>query len=250
MASNQSTPPNSGLTLQEQLFASIKQAFPDAVAKKINKDNFLDIYIPSVSEGKGTHLFFNTVKGAIKIGYYTRDEDFIAQVAGKTSQQIEAASNGLRIAGNPKFENLEAAVTAALTFLSAILQDSVAEPRTNAEQAVGSSSTQSEMSHEEIDFFLAEHGVDLLAGVLENYLVDDELVVLTIGKGDLIAVIAGTADAGDCFQPLGTVELNDWTGLAELIGKKEANWAKKEFKEENASGIVLLYCDGKYVYAF
>ena len=33
MASNQSTPPNSGLTLQEQLFASIKQAFPDAVAK-------------------------------------------------------------------------------------------------------------------------------------------------------------------------------------------------------------------------
>ena len=250
MASNQSTPANPGLTIQEQLFASIKQSFPDAVAKKINKDNFLDIYIPSVSEGKGTHLFFNTVKGAIKIGYYTRDEDFIAQVAGKSSQQIEAASNGLRIAGNPKFEKLEAAVTAALTFLSAILQDSVAEPRTNAEQVVGSTSTQSEMSHEEIDFFLAENGVDLLAGVLENYLVDDELVVLTIGKVDLIAVIAGTADAGDCVQLLGTVELNDWTGLAELIGKKESNWAKKEFKEENASGIVLLYCDGKYVYAF
>ena len=250
MASNQSTPANSGLTLQEQLFASIKQAFPEADAKKINKDNFLDIYLPSVSAGKGTHLFFNTVKGAIKIGYYTRDEDFIAQVSSRAPQQIEAASNGLRIAGNPKFEDLAAAVTAALTFLSAILQYSVAEPRTNAEQVVGSTSTQSEMSHEEIDFFLAEHGVDLLAGVLENYLVDDELVVLTIGKGDLIAVIAGTADAGDCVQPLGTVELNDWTGLEALVGKKEANWAKKEFKEENASGIVLLYCDGKYVYAF
>ena len=250
MASNQSTLANSGLTLQEQLFASIKQAFPDAAAKKINKDNFLDIYIPSVSEGKGTHLFFNTVKGAIKIGYYTREEDFIAQVAGRSPQQIEASSNGLRIAGNPKFEDLEAAVTAALTFLSAILQDNVVEPRTNAEQAVGPTSTQSEMSHEEIDFFLAEHGVDLLAGVLENYLVDDELVVLTIGKEDLIAVIVGTADAGDCVQPQGTVALNDWIGLAGLVGKKEANWAKKEFKEENASGIVLLYCDGKYVYAF
>ena len=244
MASNQSTPANSGLTLQEQLFASIKQAFPDAVAKKINKDNFLDIYLPSVSAGKGTHLFFNTVKGAIKIGYYTRDEDFIAQVSSRAPQQIDAASNGLRITGNPKFEDLDAAVSAALAFLSAIVQGPTAA-KGNA-----NFTTDLDLDFDVIDSFIAKHGLDLFAGVLENYLVDDELVVLTIGKGDLIAVIAGTADAGDCVQPLGTVDLNDWTGLAALVGKKEANWAKKEFKEENASGIVLLYCDGRYVYAF
>ena len=244
MASGQSTPSTSGLTVQEQLFASIKQAFPDADAKKINKDNFLDIYLPSVSAGKGTHLFFNTVKGAIKIGYYTRDEDFIAQVSSRAPQQIDSASNGLRITGNPKFEDLEAAVSAALAFLSAIVKGPTAA-KGNA-----NFTTDLDLDFDVIDSFIAKHGLDLFAGVLENYLVDDELVVLTIGKGDLIAVIAGTADAGDCVQPLGTVELNDWVGLAALVGKKEANWAKKEFKEENASGIVLLYCDGRYVYAF
>lgn len=243
MASNPSTPSTSGLTLQEELFASIKQAFPDAVAKKINKDNFLDIYLPSVSAGKGTHLFFNTVKGAIKIGYYTRDEAFIAQVSSRAPQQIDAASNGLRIVGNPKFEDLETAVSAALAFLSAIVQGPTAA-KGNA-----NFSTELDLDFDVIDSFIAEHGLDLFSGALENYYVNDEIVVLTIGKGDLIAVIAGTADAWDCVQLLGSVDLNDWTGLAELIGKKEANWAKKEFKEENPSKIVLLYCDGRYVYA-
>jgi hypothetical protein len=243
MASNPSTPSTSGLTLQEELFASIKKAFPDAVAKKINKDNFLDIYLPSVSAGKGTHLFFNTVKGAIKIGYYTRDEAFIAQVSSRAPQQIDAASNGLRIVGNPKFEDLEAAVSAALAFLSAIVQGPTAA-KGNA-----NFSTELDLDFNVIDAFIAEHGLDLFSGALENYYVNDEIVVLTIGKGDLIAVIAGTADAWDCVQLLGSVDLNDWTGLAELIGKKEANWAKKEFKEENPSKIVLLYCDGRYVYA-
>ncbi|WP_395806137.1 hypothetical protein, partial [Daejeonella sp.] len=80
MASESSNNSNSGLSLQQQLFAGIKVVYPAAEAKKINKDNFLDIYIPSVSPARGTHLFFNTVKGAIKVGYYTRDEDFINKV--------------------------------------------------------------------------------------------------------------------------------------------------------------------------
>lgn len=250
MESGQSTPATSGSTLQDQLFAAIKQAFPDAEVKKINKDNFLDIYIPSVSAGKGTHLFFNTVKGAIKIGYYTRDEEFITKVAASAPQSIEAASNGLRILENPKYADQEAAVAAALAFLAAILGEGVVQPQTHAEEASTSASTDSEMSDDEIDFFLSENGVDFLAGILENYLVEDELVVLTIEKEDLIAAIKGTCDVGDCLQPLGSVDLNDWAGLANLVGKKEANWAKKEFKEENPSGIVLLYCEGKYVYAF
>lgn len=250
MGSEQSSSSTSGLTLQDQLFASIKEAYPDAEAKKINKDNFLDIYIPTVSPGRGTHLFFNTVKGAIKVGFYTRDEEFITKVAANSPQYIEAASNGLRIIENPKYEGKEDAVAAALEFLAAILGEGVDRPQTNAEEANTSASTDSEMSHEEIDFFLSENGVDFLAGVLENYLAQDELVLLTIEKADLVASINGSCEVGDCLKPLGTLELNDWTGLANLVGKKEANWAKKEFKEENPSGIVLLYCDGKYVYAF
>ena len=238
MASGQTTPSTSGLTLQDQLFASIKQAFPAAEAKKINKDNFLDIYIPSVSAGRGTHLFFNTVKGAIKVGYYTRDEDFITKVAASAPQHIEAASNGLRISGNPKFEDQEAAVTAALAFLAAI-------------QGEGDSASPADaMTQEEIDAFIAENGVDIFSGALEDFLVDDEIVVLTIEKEELMATLKGESDVDAFLQTLGRVELEDWAGLANLIGKKEANWAKKEFKEENPSGIVLLYCDGKYVYAF
>ncbi len=238
MASEPTTPSSSGLTLQDQLFASIKQAFPAAEAKKINKDNFLDIYIPSVSAGRGTHLFFNTVKGAIKVGYYTRDEDFISKVAGSAPQQIEAASNGLRISGNPKFENQEAAVTAALAFLAAI-------------QGEGDSASPADtMTQEEIDAFIAENGVDIFSGALEDFLVDEEIVVLTIEKEELMATLKGESDVDPFLQTLGSVELEDWAGLANLIGKKEANWAKKEFKEENPSGIVLLYCEGKYVYAF
>lgn len=238
MASGQTTPSTSGLTLQDQLFASIKQAFPAAEAKKINKDNFLDIYIPSVSAGRGTHLFFNTVKGAIKVGYYTRDEDFITKVAASAPQHIEAASNGLRISGNPKFEDQEAAVTAALAFLAAI-------------QGEGDSASPADaMTQEEIDAFIAENGVDIFSGALEDFLVDDEIVVLTIEKEELMATLKGESDVDAFLQTLGRVELEDWAGLANLIGIKEANWAKKEFKEENPSGIVLLYCDGKYVYAF
>ena len=251
MVSDQSNHGSSELTIQQQLLNSISELYPDAEAKKLDKDNFLDIYIPSVSAGKGTHLFFNTVKGVIKIGYYTRDQDFIAQVSSRAPQQIDAAGNGLRIVGNPKFDNKEAAVAAALAFLAVIQGEGVVNDQSSTVgQAISSTSPSDAISQEEIDAFIAENGVDIFSEALENFLVDGEIVILTIEKEDLMAVIAGASDVGDCIQPLGTVELDDWTGLANLIGKKEANWAKKEFKEENASGIVLLYCDGKYVYAF
>ncbi|MHA8083020.1 DUF4116 domain-containing protein [Aquirufa sp. A-Brett2-15D] len=251
MVSDQSNNGSSELTIQQHLLNSISEVYPDAEAKKLDKDNFLDIYIPSVSAAKGTHLFFNTVKGVIKIGYYTRDEDFIAQVSSRSSHKIDAAGNGLRIVGNPKFDDKEAAVAAALAFLATIQGEGVVGVQSSkVGQAISSTSPSDAKSQEEIDAFIAENGVDIFSEALENFLVDGEIVIMTIEKEDLMAVIAGTSDVGDCIQPLGTVELDDWTGLANLIGKKEANWAKKEFKEENASGIVLLYCDGKYVYAF
>jgi ankyrin repeat protein len=110
-------------SVQEQLFAAIKKVFADAEAKKINKDNFLDIYIPSVSPARGTHLFFNTSKNDIKIGYYTRDEKFINLVTDANFVEIEAASNGLRIKGNPTYTSVPSAIPAALNFLGGILND-------------------------------------------------------------------------------------------------------------------------------
>lgn len=241
---------NSGLSLQEQLFAGIKVVFPDAEAKKINKDNFLDIYIPTVSPTRGTHLFFNTVKGVIKIGYYTRDEDFINKVVSMAYQSIDAASNGLRITGNPKFDDVESAVAAALDFLSAILNEKLDHPINTSVKQVTEVPEIEEINQDLIDAFLEIYGNDDLSEFLENYLVDGEIVVLTIEPEDFIAAVKDDTGYSDLVNTLGSVDMDSWSDLAELIGKKEANKAKKEYKDENPGGIVLFYCDGKYVYSF
>jgi hypothetical protein len=72
-------------SVQEQLFEAIKEYYPNAEAKKINKDNYLDIYVPEINKKRGTHLFFNTAKDGIKIGFYCRDEDFIENVLSNSS---------------------------------------------------------------------------------------------------------------------------------------------------------------------
>lgn len=250
MGSDTSNNSNSGLSLQEQLFAGIKVVYPAAEAKKINKDNFLDIYIPSVSPARGTHLFFNTVKGAIKIGYYTRDEDFINKVVSQASESIDAASNGLRIKDNPKFDDVESAVAAALDFLSAILNEKLEQPINTAVKQVTEVSELEEINQDLIDAFLEIYGNDDLSEFLENYLVDGEIVVLTIEAEDFIAAVKDDTGYSDLVNTLGSVDMDSWSDLAELIGKKEANKAKKEFKDEDPEGIVLFYCDGKYVYSF
>jgi hypothetical protein len=56
-------------SIQCQLAETIKSVYKNAIVKKVDKDNFLDIHIPNVNSSKGTHLFFNTVKGQIKLGF-------------------------------------------------------------------------------------------------------------------------------------------------------------------------------------
>ncbi len=108
---------NTLLSVQEQLFNAIKEKFPDAEAKKINKDNFMDIHIPSIHRKRGTHLFFNTAKNDIKLGFYVRDENFISRVMAN-ALNAEQYAQGLRISGNPTFPNVEEAIEAAILFLS------------------------------------------------------------------------------------------------------------------------------------
>jgi hypothetical protein len=135
MATESSNNATSGLSLQEQLFAAIQNKYPDAEAKKINKDNFLDIYIPSINPGRGTHLFFNTVKDVIKVGFYCRDEDFIEEIL-KNSINIEKYAQGIRILNNPVQKSINDAITSAFDFIGEIL---------------GSKSNLTEISEEEIE---------------------------------------------------------------------------------------------------
>lgn len=246
MAAKSSNDSNSGLSLQEQLFTAIKIVFPDAEVKKINKDNFLDIYIPSVSPARGTHLFFNTVKGVIKVGYYTRDEVFINNVVSVAHQSIDVASNGLRIKGNPKFDDVEAAVAATLDFLSAILNESINRPLNTNEQLTDSGVEIEKL----ISSFVEKKGNYHIYEFLENYLVEGEIVIVNIDQEDLKVAASDEAELSGFVSIVGSVNFDSWSELSQFIGKKEANWVKKQYKDVSLSGIVLFYCNSNYVYSY
>lgn len=45
-------------SIQNKIFDAISTKYSDAVAKKINSDNYLDLVIPSLFKGKKDCLFF------------------------------------------------------------------------------------------------------------------------------------------------------------------------------------------------
>ena len=114
------------MTLQETLSAGIKKSIAGSAVKKIDKDNFLDIHLPSVNKANATHLFFNTPKGGIKIGFYCRDEDFVKKSL-KKSKKIESYSQGIRPVGNPAYETADLAIKAALDFVKILEGDKEAK---------------------------------------------------------------------------------------------------------------------------
>jgi hypothetical protein len=81
-------------TIQDQLVSGISSKYSDAIVKKVNKDNYLDIHIPALNPAKGTHLFFNTSKNTIKVGFYCRDEEFLAPILA-ANPVLEAYSQGI-----------------------------------------------------------------------------------------------------------------------------------------------------------
>jgi hypothetical protein len=106
--------------LQHELFNAIKQLYPEADAKKIGEDNHLDIFISRIYPKRGAHLFFNTAKDDIKVGFYCRDEEFVLKVLSNSSN-IESYANGIRILNNPEFSDAITAVAAANFFITDIL---------------------------------------------------------------------------------------------------------------------------------
>ena len=115
------------MSLQAELSQKITEEFIDAIVKKVDKDNFLDIHIPSVNEKKGTHLFFNTGKGKIKMGFYCRDKDWVDALLQRDSNRgggnnatLEEYSQGIRPVNNPEFESVDDAIACALDFIENI----------------------------------------------------------------------------------------------------------------------------------
>ncbi len=112
-------------TSNQRLLAEfILQSFPEAIVKKIDEDNYLDIHIPTIHPKKGTHLFFNTSKKSIKIGFYCREESFVQQALKNGDGLLEEYSQGIRLKGNPEFTNVETAFETSLKFVKILGQNS------------------------------------------------------------------------------------------------------------------------------
>lgn len=190
--SKDSQNPTDDAVLQNHLFEEIKKLFPDAEAKKIGKDNFLDIYIASIYPKRGSHLFFNTSKNTIKVGFYCRDESFVSSVLSN-STNIESYSSGLRIFNNPEFTSATNAIDAAKDFVANI-QNSLIEKKgqsqlltskkfvAKAEQEV-INDEQNEIDeskrNEEVDLLEAinqEKVIETNSNHTENIIIDDEFV--------------------------------------------------------------------------
>jgi hypothetical protein len=235
-------------SVQEQLFEAIKEYYPNAEAKKINKDNYLDIYVPEINKKRGTHLFFNTAKDGIKIGFYCRDEDFIENVLSNSSN-IEKYAQGIRILNNPLQNDVDEAANNALSFLNEIINkfenndDDEISNEIDSNEDVATKFRESYADEDEL--------AESISSYLEDFSERGKIVVLEIKEKDLIkATEDHDTFSGELFTMVGVVELESWQPLTKLIGKVESDWVKEEFKEEDPKSITLLYCNGKYIYAY
>jgi len=128
------------MSIQKEIANLITEIYKGAEVKKIDVDNFLDIHLPEVHSAKGSHLYFNTAKDTIKIGFYCRDVEFVEQVMTGSSS-IENVSNGIRPLNNPVFTNAKDAVEAAKSFISNIQGSGI------------TTQTETEEEDDPIDFF-------------------------------------------------------------------------------------------------
>ncbi|MEK0413981.1 MAG: hypothetical protein RL070_1469 [Bacteroidota bacterium] len=236
-------------SVQEQLFESVKEHFPNAEAKKINKDNFLDIYLPEINKKRGTHLFFNTAKDGIKIGFYCRDEEFIASVL-KNSSNIEQYAQGIRILNNPLQKNVDEATSSALNFINEIIGEKIEQIPSPTNNTI-LSNDEDGLNDDNINDFVENYGSDNLNDFLDTYSEIGKIIVLELEKIDFDD---NTDELSELVNILGSVNIDNssstWKNLAAFIGKEESESIEAEFKDENPVSIVLLYCNGKYVYAF
>ena len=126
-------------SVQQDISRAILARHPNAIVKKIDRDNYLDIHIPAIHPGPpmrdgSTHICFSILRSGISISWVCRDTDAVSWILER-SASFEQYSHGLRPVGNPKFENASSAVDAAVAFISEIERSAAPEaPMVNASQ--------------------------------------------------------------------------------------------------------------------
>ena len=108
-------------TLQQQLADKMLKQYPKATIKKIDKDNYLDIHIPSISDKIGTHFTFTTTRNGIKLSVYSKD-DVLCEQFLENSLELEPANRGIRLKNNPTYETVKEAIEGALFFIGELIE--------------------------------------------------------------------------------------------------------------------------------
>ena len=76
---------------------------------------------------------------------------------------------------------------------------------------------------------------------LDDFIIDDEIVIVDIKKTDL------NNNNTDGLIENSSVEIKDWDALEKILDKEEVALHKLDFKDEDLTFLVFLYCEGKYV---
>jgi len=108
-------------TLQQQLAGKLLKQFPKATVKKIDKDNYLDIHIPVISEKIGTHFTFTTTRNGIKLSVYSKD-DVLCEQFLENSSELELANRGVRLKDNPIYDTVKKAIEGALFLIGELIE--------------------------------------------------------------------------------------------------------------------------------
>ena len=123
------------MSLQSEIAEKFLEIYPKSIIKKIDRDNHLDIHVAEIHKKKGTHVFFNTSKGKIKVGFYCRDENFVNRILENNELSIERYSQGLRIKDNPVFDVIDNALEAAFSFINILAGRAVTTDKTESKES-------------------------------------------------------------------------------------------------------------------
>ena len=196
-------------TIQSQIANSVCNKYQDAVVKKVDQDNYLDIHLPSVNEKRGTHLGVNTGKNVIRMVFYCRDEDFVQDALGK-SNNLEEYSKGIRPKGDPTFTSIHEAIEAIFKFV-----DELENIRSGNSQA-----SRNKQETLDINDFLEKSSVDIKE---EEDVVSNELEVET-SEEDEDSSLSEDEQFTEILEKYGIDEIDELTTITTAEAKKLAKY--------------------------
>ncbi|MEY3648487.1 MAG: hypothetical protein RLZ13_1372 [Bacteroidota bacterium] len=243
-------------SIQHLLAESMLRHFPDALVKKKDVDNFLDIHVPSIHQKKGTHIFFNTSNQKIKIGFYCREEEFVEQALSNGAALVEKYSQGVRLKDNPEFADVETAIAATLKFMEVLGQKSA--PSGGAKQQ----KTETYTFKKAVDAYL-QGNIDYVAAYVQagnpvlqfngDVLITNELISYVCTYTEVDQRIADLVEAGvdlnesfDDGEGYTAVHFAAWDGKDEILAYLLEAGAKADVVGEDGYTPLLLAVAGNH----